>query len=172
MALEYVISGKETCRRQIPMLDVGDYGEHFYSPIVNLLPAPSALDDPGRRLVEVLVRFAQYYELGKWLGPLMTSSQCEQDCQSILVAAFSQAGREGSAITQGNSEYIEALKAWPVQPHRSAAVLKAVVEKGGAEAAPLLLAALELPLPELRLPGCLAVPTACSAGSPRVGRSG
>jgi len=93
-ALEFIATGSETFRQQIPALDAGDIGEQFDSPVVSLLPAPSAIDDPGWRLVEVLARFAQYFDLGKWLGPFMLRGEGEEYCQSILVEAFSRAGRE------------------------------------------------------------------------------
>lgn len=73
------------------MLETGDYGEHFSDAVVGLLPSPSKLDDPARRLVEVLVRFSQYSALGRWL-------ENEEDYQSMLVEAFSQAGREAAEL--------------------------------------------------------------------------
>ena len=100
-ALDYIVSGKEAHRRHIPMLNAADfnYSQQLRDTELKLLPGPGDLDDPARRLVEVLVRLAQYFELARWLKPTMLADAGE-DCQAILVEAFSGAGRDTAELIE------------------------------------------------------------------------
>jgi hypothetical protein len=88
--------------------------------------APGAFEEPVRQCVLSILT-----DLSRSVRPIQ------------LIAA--------SVVQHCTPDYVEALAVSVRDPKRSLSVLKGVVEKGGAEIAPVLRAALDLPQPEARL---------------------